>query len=245
MVISSFDRENLSGQFNEMSAKEFFDSADIQPSVISAMGRIYTSATLKKTQLFLVGDSSHIDRKQHIARMGLLSSILQDGDVVLLEGGKSLQEVDYKKHAKLQLLNLKNKNITVMGWDDIDLVKESLKITGKIISLRKLGKEIFQKPKPSKSILKKIKKDINDLKEKKLQFALGKRNESLYNTVRECQKKFKQRIFVISGQGHFIPELINRFEDDRATFIKFKITHGFKNTSVKQREYYEKKIPKE
>jgi hypothetical protein len=152
---------------------------------------------IEKANIICLGERH--DCQNHVTlHARLLESFAKDGDIVLVEGVKSGQVVS--RH-KLEVTKTLTKDVTVYGWDNIDLVTEAMRLSREGVKLDdRLDSSDLSTM--ERATLRQMHKTLMG---KYTAIAQGERNKVLARTISTMRQIYpEKRIFIIAGYRHFI-----------------------------------------
>jgi hypothetical protein len=203
-----------------------FETYGISPSILEGIESVSGTSLFKDARIVFLGDAHHNDKRQDLLRQLFIDKVIQENDIVLIEAANFSEVISQKKFATTCRIK---KKVIVHGWDDM----ESHEMIGRLVEkLMPLAAEFYKvKGKSPKEAIQAgmelDKKTVAISKEKEL--LNSKRNASLVKAVNEILPKLseKQKVFILAGRAHFIPEVIDQFSNEKYVKIMFKITPGF------------------
>jgi hypothetical protein len=147
----------------------------------------------EEARLFCLGDK-HTEEWQKAWRGGVIDHYGSDGDIVLIEGLRAGASLPYHPFLSVQ------KKVDVLGWDDVDLIKDTKTAIRICVSLN----EKYQERDPTSKWSKEDRASWDEAY-KKIQINCLSRTKILIKTARKYLKNIKsgQKLFIIAGSDHF------------------------------------------
>lgn len=147
----------------------------------------------EEARLFCLGDK-HTEEWQKAWRGGIIDHYGSDGDIVLIEGLRAGASLTYHPFLNVQ------KKVDVLGWDDLDLIKDTKTAIRICVNLNEKYQERVPSSKWSKEDFASWDEAYN-----KIQTNCQLRTKILIKTARKYLKNIKsgQKLFIIAGSDHF------------------------------------------
>lgn len=176
--------------------------------------------------IYFLGNQ-HLEKWHLIFHNKIINHFIEDGAVLLVEGGKNLEELSIEKARKLFQIE-KGKDLTVFSWDNEHVFNQQAKIYKRMIEVKDTIDNL-----ESMDTVRNLNSEIDVLIESENQCKIA-RDQSMIKTIKYFRENHpEKKIFVLAGSAHFLDKeseysILNHFKNDRCLLILPKVarTHS-------------------